>query len=77
MNLGKIKKYLNIQDETTFEGIKIQYNILYDKIMGHSEKIEDHIDDFIESILSNLILQIYQINKDYLNKNVLIDELNN
>ena len=76
MNLGKIKKYLKIQEETTFDGIKIQYNILYDKIMGHSDKLETFINDFEDSVLSNLILNIYNINKKYLNKNILIEKLN-
>ena len=76
MNLGKIKKYLKIQEDSTFEGIKIQYNILYDKIMGHSDKLETFINDFENSVLSNLILNIYYINKKYLNKNILIEKLN-
>ena len=76
MNLGKIKKYLKIQEDSTFEGIKIQYNILYDKIMGHSDKLETFINDFEDSVLSNLILNIYYINKKYLNKNILIEKLN-
>ena len=76
MNLGKIKKYLKIQEDSTFEGIKIQYNILYDKIMGHFDKLETFINDFEDSVLSNLILNIYYINKKYLNKNILIEKLN-
>ena len=76
MNLGKIKKYLKIQEDSTFEGIKIQYNILYDKIMGHSDKLETFINGFEDSVLSNLILNIHQINKKYLNKNTLIGNLN-
>jgi hypothetical protein len=69
-----LKKYLKIQEESK---MKIQYNILYDKIMGHSEKIIDIICDFEECILSNLLLSIYKINKKYLNKNTIIEELNN
>ena len=77
MNLGKLKKYLKIQENTTFEGIKIQYNILYDKVLGRSNKIIDIIYDFQDSILSYLILSIYNINQKYLNKNYFIETLNN
>ena len=77
MNLGKLKRYLKIQEPSTLEGIKKQYNILYDKIMGHSDKIIDIINDFEDSVLSNLILNIYEINKNYLNKNYFIEKLNN
>ena len=77
MNLGKLKRYLKIQEPSTLEGIKKQYNILYDKIMGHSDKIIDIINDFEDSVLSNLIMNIYEINKNYLNKNYFIEKLNN
>ena len=77
MNLGKLKNYLKIQEDSTFEGLKIQYNILYDKIMGHSTKMNDFINKFEDSLLSNLILKIYYIDKKYLNKNIIIENLNN
>ena len=44
--------------------------------MGHSDKLETFINDFDDSVLSNLILNIYYINKKYLNKNILIENLN-
>ena len=44
--------------------------------MEHSTNIADCINDFKESVLSNLIVQIYNINKKYLNKNFIIDDLN-
>ena len=76
MNLGKLKKYLKIQEESTFESMKIQYNILYDKIMSHSDKILDCIQNFEECLLSDLLMNIYNINKDYLNPNLIIEKLN-
>ena len=77
MNLGKLKKYLKIQEESTFEAMRTQYNIFYKNIIGHTEKIDLIIYDFEECILGNLLLKIYTINKKYLNKNNLIEELNN
>ena len=77
MNLGKLKKYLKIQEESTSEGIKIQYNILYDKIMSHSDKILEYIKEFRECLLSNLIMNIYKIDKRFLNINFIIEKLNN
>ena len=58
MNLGKLKKYLKIQEESTFEGMKAQYNILYNQIIGHTEKIDLIIYDFEECLLGNLLLKI-------------------
>ena len=68
---------MKIQEEYTFEGLKIQFNILYDKVMKHSNKLNDYLNEFEDCILSNLILKIYYINKRYLNINVLIEKLNN
>ena len=77
MNLGKLKKYLKIHEESTFEGMKNQYNIFYNQIMGHNENIDLIIYDFEECLLGNLLLNIYNINQKYLNKNNFIEELNN
>ena len=77
MNLGKLKKYLKIQEESTFEGMKTQYNILYDKIMGHSDKILDYIESFEICLLSNLLMNIYKKDKKYLNINTIVEKLNN
>ena len=75
MNLGKLKKYLRINEDS--KGIKNQFDILYDKIMSHSEEIDSFINMFQQYILSNLILQIYDINKDYLNNKNLFKNLMN
>ena len=77
LNLRKLKKYLYFEDESTFENLKIQYNIFYDKIMGHSKEVKYIIDDFENCILSNLLLKIYGVNSEYLNKNKFIEQLNN
>ena len=76
MNLGKLKQFLKIQEEATFEGIKNQYNIFYDRVLGRDDKLIDIINDFENSVLSNLLLNIYNIDKKYLNKNNLIEKLN-
>ena len=76
INVGKLKKYLNINDDDDDEGIKLQYKLFYKKIVDHSTNIVNCINDFKESVLSNLIVQIYSIDEKYLNKNFIIEELN-
>ena len=73
MNLGKLKQYLRIEEKQKLKGIKKQFKILYDKIMNHSKEINYSIKKFEHYILSYLILEIIEINKEYLNKNKLID----
>ena len=77
MNLGKLKKYLNYEEKSTLESMKNQYDILYEKTMSHSDKIIYYINNFKDCILSNLLMNIYEINKTYLNKNLIIEKLNN
>ena len=76
INLGKLKKYLEIDKDSSYEGLKLQYNILYSKMMSKSKEINYYINEFEDCILSNLLLKIYEINKLYLNKNTLINKLN-
>ena len=73
MNFGRLKKLLNIQKGSIME---IQYNILYDKIMNHSDEMKDYIQNFEELTLSNLLLNIYKIDKKYLKNNLIIEKLN-
>ena len=77
MNLGKLKKYLKIQENTTIQGLIKQFNILYEKIMKNDEKVQYYINNFEVCILSNLLMDIYNIKKEFLNNNLIKEKLNN
>ena len=77
MNLGKLKKYLKIQENTTIQGLIKQFNILYEKILKNDEKVQYYINNFEVCILSNLLMDIYKIKKEYLNNNLIKEKLNN